>query len=256
MSGNLPQRRLDPEPAVSPQAKDEMPHASTPDAEFAQRARSARSWKLGFRIFRWSTYALALATLLLIFHKARPPMVQTSPQAAARVEEKLAEVDHELNSGEPATLRMDETELNSYLVSHLDLAENPASVPPASTPPSSGSGKTSLAAPTPEEVRQMRSNVRDVKVQLVADRLRAYVVFSVYGRDLSLQLEGHLNAQNGFLNFDPISAQLGAFPIPQSSIKHALERMMESPGNREKLRLPDNIADLHIENSELVATYK
>ncbi|HMI54444.1 MAG TPA: hypothetical protein VK525_23260 [Candidatus Saccharimonadales bacterium] len=234
-----------------------MAHQTTPDGTgLAAGARPARSWKLGFRIFRWSTYAVALATLLLIFHKAAPPAVQTSAQATARVEEKLAEVDHELNSGEPATLRMDETELNSYLVSHLELEENPASVPPASTPPSSDSGKTAVPAPTAEETRQMRSNVRDVKVQLVADRLRAYVVFRVYGRDLSLQLEGHLGARNGFINFDPTSAQLGAFPIPQSSIRNAFGRMLASAENREKLRLPDNIADLHIENGELVATYK
>jgi len=216
-----------------------MPEPATPAGTgFAHAAPSAGKWKLGFRIFRWSTYVLALITLLLIFHKAAPPIVQTNAQAAARVEEKLAEVDHELNSGQAATLRMDETELNSYLVSHLELQENPASVPLRSTNPSSDPGKTPGAAPTPEEIQQMRSNVRDVKVQLVADRLRAYVVFSVYGRDLSLQLEGHLHAQNGFLNFDPISAQLGAFPIPQSSIKNALQRMMDSPENREKLRLP------------------
>jgi len=32
--------------------------------------------------------------------------------------------------------------------------------------------------------------------------------------------------------------------------------MMESPENREKLRLPPEISDLKIENGEIVASYK
>jgi hypothetical protein len=32
--------------------------------------------------------------------------------------------------------------------------------------------------------------------------------------------------------------------------------MMESPENREKLRLPAEISDLKIENGEIVASYK
>jgi hypothetical protein len=35
-----------------------------------------------------------------------------------------------------------------------------------------------------------------------------------------------------------------------------VRRMMESPENREKLKLPPQIADLRIENGEVVATYQ
>lgn len=233
-----------------------VPASPSPTPEFAHAAPGISKWKWGFRIFRWSTYLCALITLLMVFHKSAPPVVQTSAQAAARVEEKLAEVDQELNAGQPATLRMDETELNSYLVSHLELRDTPAILPPANTPTASSPSETPVAAPTADEIQQMRSNVRDVKVQLAADRVKAYVIFNVYGRDLTLQLEGRLNAQNGFLNFDPISAQLGAFPIPPSSIRKAFERMLESRENREKLRLPENVSELHVENGQLVATYK
>ena len=102
----------------------------------------------------------------------------------------------------------------------------------------------------------MRSNVRDVKIQLVDDRVKAYVVFDVHGKDMTLQLEGRLGAQNGYLNFEPVSGQIGSLPIPQSTLESAVHRLMESPENREKLKLPPQIAHLHIENGEVVASYR
>ncbi|HEX9456377.1 MAG TPA: hypothetical protein VF935_02025 [Candidatus Acidoferrum sp.] len=102
----------------------------------------------------------------------------------------------------------------------------------------------------------MRSNVRDVKVQLIEDRVKAYVLFDVHGKDMTLQLEGRLGAQNGYLRFDPVSGQIGSLPIPQSTLQSAMQRLMDSPENREKLKLPSDISDLRIENGEVVASYK
>jgi hypothetical protein len=205
-----------------------------------------------FRIFRWSTYLAALITLILLLHKSPPPLVEATPQAAARAEEKFAQVEQGVAQGQQATVRLDETELNSYLASHLDLkADQPAAA--ASPTPTSPGGPGS---PTPEDVEKMRSSVRDVKVTMADDRVKAYVVFDVHGKDMTLELEGKLGATNGYLQFVPVSGHIGSLPIPQSTLETAVQRLMESPENREKLRLPPDISDLHIENGELVATYK
>jgi len=102
----------------------------------------------------------------------------------------------------------------------------------------------------------MRSSVRDVKIQMEGDRVKAYVVFDVHGKDMTLELVGRLAASNGYLKFEPISGHIGSLPIPQSSLEAAVSRLMESPENREKLKLPPDIAEMHIENGELVATYQ
>ena len=68
--------------------------------------------------------------------------------------------------------------------------------------------------------------------------------------------EGRLGAQNGYLNFELMSGQIGSLPIPQSTLESAVRRIMESPENREKLKLPPQIADLRIENGEVVASYR
>jgi hypothetical protein len=217
-------------------------------------AQKKSIWRLLFRIIRWATYAFAVITLVLILHKVPPPLVETSPQAAARAEEKFEAVEKEVASGQSATLRLDETELNSYLSAHLDFAGNAA--PPGSAPAGGAQPAPNSPALSPQEVEQMRSNVRDVKVQLIEDRVKAYVVFDVHGKDMTLQLEGRLGTQNGYLKFEPVSGHIGSLPIPQSTLESAVQRLMDSPENREKLKLPSDISDLRIQNGEIVASYK
>lgn len=204
---------------------------------------SALRW--AFRFVRWSTYLATLLTILLLLHKSPAPPVATTPQAAASAEQKVSQVEQTVAQGQPATLRLDQAELNSYLASHLNLAQE---VP--ITQQDGGPG-----APTASDIEQARSSVRDVKVQLEGDQVHAYVVFDVHGKDMTLDLVGKLGAADGYLKFEPVSGRIGSLPIPQSALESAVRQLMESPENREKLKLPSDIADLRIENGELVTTY-
>jgi hypothetical protein len=212
-----------------------------------------------FRIVRWTVYACALIVLILLLHKPAPPAVSTTPEAAARAEQKFQDVQQAVAQGQPATLHMSETELNSYLASHLVLPAANGNMSNAT--PNAATSETAGGAPNPDQttmddVEQMRSNVKDVKVQLVDDHVRAYVVFDVHGKDVTLQLVGKLGADNGFLKFEPVSGQIGSLPIPQATLEAAVRKMMESPENREKLKLPSDISNLKIENGEVVAQYQ
>jgi hypothetical protein len=230
-----------------------MTTANAPNAVPAS-IKPVSAWTWAFRFLRWSTYLAAFITLILVLHKTPPPPVEASPQAAARAEEKLQQVEQSLSQGQKATLRLDESELNSYLATHLDLAQNIPAVP--STTSAASQTTEAPGAPSAADVEQMRSSVRDVKVQMEGDQVKAYVLFDVHGKDLTLELVGRLRAHEGYLKFEPISGHTGSLPIPQSSLESAVHRLMESPENRDKLRLPPDIADMHIENGELVATYQ
>lgn len=208
--------------------------------------RPVSAWVWAFRIVRWSTYLAALITIILLLHKAPPPAVQASPQAAASAEQKVQAVQQAASRGQQATLKLDESELNSYLATHLDFGQSSTDTAPANDAP---------GAPTAKDIEQMRSSVRDVKVQMEEDRVKAYVVFDLHGKDMTLELVGKLGAADGYLKFEPVSGQIGSLPIPQSALQSAVQQLMQSPENREKLRLPSDISDLRIENGQLVATY-
>jgi hypothetical protein len=93
-------------------------------------------------------------------------------------------------------------------------------------------------------------------VDMDGDLVKAYVVFDFHGKDLSLELDGHLTAENGFLKFEPVSGKLGSLPLPQSTLDSAVAKLMASPENREKLKLPPDISDIQIVNGQAVVTYK
>lgn len=220
-----------------------LPEALEPLSPLAEPKVSVFRWV--FRILRWSTYLATLITLILLLHKTPPPAVVSTPQAAASAEQKVSEVEQTVSQGQPATLRLDQTELNSYLANHLDLA------PQAATPGPSGAG-----APTDIDVEQVRSSVRDVKVQMEGDQVHAYLLFDLHGKEMSLDLVGRLGAADGYIKFEPVSGHIGSLPIPQSALESAVRQLMASPINREKLRLPSDVSDLRIENGELVTTYR
>lgn len=97
--------------------------------------------------------------------------------------------------------------------------------------------------------------MKDVKIDMAGDLITAYVVFDFHGEDLSLELDGHLFTENGYLQFDPVSGKLGSLPLPQSSLNSAVQRLMASPENREKLKLAQGISDVQVVDGRVVVTY-
>jgi len=128
------------------------------------------------------------------------------------------------------------------------------------TPSSSGGSASDpasvLSSNEQPSIDQIQSSVKDVKVDLVGDVVKAYVLFDFHGKDLSLELDGHLSSENGYIKFVPISGKLGSLPLPQSTLNEAVDKLMSSPENREKLKLPADINDIQIVNGQAVVQYK
>ena len=223
-------------------------------------AESSRS-RTVYQILGWLNLAGILLILVLILHKAPAPAIPVDPAAAARVYQKLAAADQAKAAGQPAQpVTLDSTELNSYLAKSFQTSGSApsGSVPSSASAPSAAPPADPAAALNDQTATldQVQSSVKDVKVNMDGDLVRAYVVFDFHGKDLSLELDGHLGSQNGYLKFDPIGGKLGDMPLPQSVLQSAVDKLMASPENREKLRLPDDINDIQIANGQAVVSYK
>ncbi len=221
-----------------------------------------------YGLARWVALALILCVVVLILRKGTPPSVSTDPSAAARAEEKIRDSEVAQSMGEPHKLQLDSTELNSYLSSNLATSKNleaqasanaappqqssPAA-PSATQPTGSTSAPATEAAPTLEEVQ---SSVRDVKVDMVGDVVKAYVVFNFHGQDLSMELDGHIHAENGYLKFEPTSGAIGSMPLPTSTLQSVADRIMDSPENRDKMKLPAGVNNIRIVDGQVVVDYK
>jgi hypothetical protein len=226
-----------------------------------------------YNILTWSSLLGLIMVMILVFRKSPGPQIPADPTAAARAEKKFEAADQAKAAGQPGQVALDRSELNSYLAQSLGLDGTPPTTTAATdqltggnlanaapTPSASGSGRDPAAVVLPAgeqpSIDEIQSSVKDVKVDMVGDIVKAYVVFDFHGKDLSLELDGHLSADNGYMKFVPISGKLGSLPLPQSTLNEAVDKLMSSPENREKLRLPADISDIKIEDGHAVVQYK
>jgi hypothetical protein len=218
-------------------------------------------FKKAYQILSWVSLAGLIVVIVLVLRKSPAPDVPNDPTAAARAEQKLQAADLARAAGRPAQVALDRTELNSYLAENLQVegARVPVGVEAVgggkSRPTSAPAGGAAPSDPEPT-LEDVQSSVKDVKVDMVGDVVKAYVLFDFHGKDMTLELDGHLTTEGGYIKFEPVSGMLGSMPLPQSVLNSAVEKMMASPENREKLRLPPDVGDIKIEDGHAVMTYK
>jgi hypothetical protein len=227
---------------------------------------TASPLKITYRVVRWSILAALIVALILMLRKAPAPNVPYDPTATARVRQELATADQAEASGEPSQVHLDPVEVNSYLHDNLQLEGSPqssAAMPQeadnrqsANDSPRDSTAAPPVAGAGPQTVEQVQSSVKNVQIDMESDLIKAYVVFDFHGEDLSLELDGHLFTENGYLQFDPVSGKLGSLPLPQSTLDSAVRKLMDSPENREKLKLPDGVSDVQVVDGHVVVTYR
>lgn len=222
-----------------------------------------------YRILTWASLVGLVVTIMLVLRKSPAPAVPYDAEAAARVEQKFAAADQAKAAGQQGKVevQLDRTELNSYLTQNLDLGNHPAASSSAggtgatnAAPAAAGSSSTDplagIAGPDTPTLEQVQSAVKDVKVDMDGDLVKAYVIFDFHGKELSLELDGHLKSEGGYIKFDPVEGKLGSLPLPKSTLDAAVEKLMNSPENREKMKLPGDISDIQIEDGQAKVTYK
>lgn len=175
----------------------------------------------------------SLVALVLMLRPSAPPEPEVDGGASIRVEQKLAQLDRALQAGSPHTLDLTEAELNTLVASSVGAAD-------AGDP----------------DVADAQSNVRDVRITLDDDTLHGWVLFSLYGKDVTLDLDGGLGVEDGFLRFHPTRGRLGGLPIPQATLDAAVRRVFESEENRERFRVPPEMADIRVEGGRLRVDYR
>ncbi len=228
-------------------------------------------YKKLYLIVKWSTLAALVVTLILVLRKSPAPSIPYDANAGARAEQKFQAADQAKAAGQPSQVQLDRSELNSYLAQNLQLEGKPvtsAGAPPApsgtgvqSSAVSAGAANgdpaaAALSGGDQATLEQVQSTVKDVKIDMDGDLVKAYVIFDYHGKDLSLELDGHLTSDNGYIKFEPVAGKLGSLPLPQSTLQAAVDKMMASPENREKLKLPEDISDIQIQDGQAVVKYK
>jgi Sec-independent protein translocase protein TatA len=209
-----------------------------------------------YKILRWPILVV-LCVILVLFFK-RPERLSPNPQSPVAIAKNANAFQDKLGELQEAHQRGDggvEVHLTSEEVGAALVVANPqpsAQVTPGATvvtPASTNSG--SSATDRSEQV-----GVKDPQVIFDGDEVKGQFGANVYGKDVFVTLSGHLGAKDGYATFQPTSFKIGSMPVPISMVQAQLDKKMNEPETRERLKLPEFVSDLRIENGQLVITEK
>lgn len=213
----------------------------------------------GRRIFSAVMLVGCVITLYQVFSKPQPvaePQSQDAEKAnAASFDQKIERLETPRSSGEaPTEVRFSSDEVSAEIAqstsSPAATGTNPVS------PGTGGPAKPISTAPSSPDaaISQGQVQVKGYEVKLEGDVARGQFVTQIAGKDVYVTLAGHLGSQDGYVTFDPTEFKVGDFNIPVSLVNSALQKKLIE--QREQLKLPQGIASLRVENSELVITQK
>lgn len=214
-------------------------------------------WKWD-RIISVATLASSLIAIFLVLKKPHP-VSQPLPAAVAvakaeSFQEKVQQFEQPKQPGQaPAEVHLSSDEISAAF------AQAAGAIPiPQAQPQQSASSNSSLPATLPASadapIAPGQPEVKDYQVSFDGDVARGQFVTQIGGKDVYVTLAGHLGSKDGYATFDPTEFKVGDLSIPVSLVNDALQKRLTE--QRDRLKLPDNVDGIKVENGELVMTGK
>jgi hypothetical protein len=204
------------------------------------------------RIISIATLLTSVVALFLVLKKPAP-VAQPLPAAAAAqkaqsFQEKMQQLDQPKDPGQPpAEVRVSADEVSAAIAQAAGaipaVAAGQSSSEPAGGIPSADSA---IAAGAPE--------VKDYQVNFDGDVAHGQFLTQIGGKDVWVTLSGHLGSKDGYATFDPTEFKVGDLNVPVSLVNEALQKKLLE--QRDRLRLPDNVGGIKVEDGQLVMTQK
>ncbi len=231
-----------------------------------------KKWKLD-RIISIATLLSSVVAIVLVLKKPAPVAPpQPLANAAANVqsfEAKVEQLEQPKEPGQPpAEVRVTADEIRAAMAQAAGAiplataqvsgaASASPSLPSASaqTPPQPAPGlPTSVPSSADSPFAAGTPDIKDYQVTFEGDIARGQFVANLGGKDVYVTLAGHLGSQNGYATFDPTEFKVGDLSIPVSLVNDALQKKLNE--QRDRLKLPDNVGGIKVENGELVMTQR
>lgn len=203
-----------------------------------EKPRSA--WKM----IRWVVLGALVVVFLLILKKPRP-VAEPMPPAVAKekseeFQSKMQDLAASHDRGQAAEARFSADEVNAAF-------EQSATQQTTTQDPNAP-----VAPSAPEAVPETRT----VQIAFLDDHATGQFVADFHGKDVYLTVSGKIGVADGYATFEFTEAKIGDMPVPVSLLNPRLQEKLLEPENHEKLKLPNYVADLRIENGQLVIVEK
>jgi hypothetical protein len=96
--------------------------------------------------------------------------------------------------------------------------------------------------------------IKDQQVSFEGDVVHGQFLTEIAGKDVWVTVSGHLASRDGYATFEPTEFKVGDLSVPVSLVNPALQKKLSE--QRDRLKLPDYVGDVKVQNGELVMQQK
>jgi hypothetical protein len=211
------------------------------------------------RIISIATLTASVAALALVLQKPAPvaePLPASALVANAQsFQNKIDQLEQARAQGQSgAEVRLNAQEIAAAMAQTSGALSTDSAHGAAVTTASGSSSNAPNDNPLSGDLGAGEPSVKDYQLNFEGDVAKGQFLAHIAGKDVWVTLEGHLGSKDGYVTFDPTKIKVGDLEIPVSLVNDQLQkRLMEQ---RDRLKLPDNVGGIRVENSEVVMTNK
>ena len=214
------------------------------------------------RIISIATLLASLIAIVLVLKKPAPVSV---PQPAAAVAANAQSFDQKMAQLEQASQQ-----------AQANGGSSPQSSPPQTAQPSSASSKAEVHINSDEisavlaqslgfaggastlspdtNIGSAAPTIKDQRVTFEGDIVHGQFLTEVAGKDVWITVSGHIGESGGYATFDPTEFKVGDLNVPVALINPTLQKKLAE--ERDRMKLPDFVGDVKVQNGELVMQQK
>jgi hypothetical protein len=112
-------------------------------------------------------------------------------------------------------------------------------------------GNGGLSQLTPEtNIGSVAPTIKDQQVSFDGDLVHGQFLTTIAGKDVWITVSGHIGDQDGYATFNPTEFKVGDLNVPVSLVNPTLQKKLSE--QRDRMKLPDGVGSLKVENGELV----
>jgi hypothetical protein len=223
-----------------------------------------KNWKLD-RIISVATLVTSVVALVLVLKRPAPVVPQQTPaQAAANAQsfqEKIAQFDQPAQSAQPGEFST-RVPPETGTPPETEAAPRPSAAQVHITSDEITAALAQAAGALPAAAGQVAPggdlgslpNILDQQISFDGDQAHGQFLVNIAGKNVWITVTGHLGSRDGYATFEPTEFKVGDLNVPVSLVNGALQQRLAEQHDR--MKLPDNVGGIKVENGQLVLTQK
>jgi hypothetical protein len=211
------------------------------------------------RLISVATLGTSVVALMLVLKRPAPVAAPLPPPAVAAnaqsFEQKMQQLDAARAQGQSgAEVRLNAQEVAAAIAQASGALSSGASSGGTTPEDSSGASSGGSGSPLSGDLGPGEASVKDYQVNFEGDVAKGQFLTHIAGKDVWVTLEGRLGSKDGYATFDPTKIKIGDLEVPVSLVNDQLQKRLAE--QRDRLKLPDGLGGIKVENGEVVLTNK